>query len=456
MIKKQGKLIFFISFSLISDIILIYFSFILAYWIRFNLQIVPVTKGIPPLLAYKKAIPFIILIWVLIFNHYGFYNRKRSIDAFDDFLRLVWAVSLGTIVIMAATFLYRDFSYSRLVIAYGWWVSIFFLYFSHWVIRILEKNLNKGFFTQDKTLIMGKGKIFNHLKEMLKMQNRIYHFTDLMEGERLKDLIKKYEIEEVLLAKFPVSHTEILDIYQQCESLGLDFKFVPDLVELRMGEVIIDNYLGLPLIQVKPISLHGVNFFIKRCLDIFLSILVLSIFFMPLLIIVILIKLETPGPILYRQPRLGHKEKKFSFLKFRTMIKEADLILEKIKHLSERKGPVFKMKKDPRVTQWGSILRRYSLDELPQIINVLRGEMSWVGPRPQVLWEAAHYDECARKRLRVLPGITGLWQISGRSDLSYEEMIRLDILYLENWSIGFDLKILLKTIPVVLMGKGAY
>ncbi|MCK5533692.1 sugar transferase [bacterium] len=456
MLKKREKIIFFTGLLVAVDIILIYFSFILAYWVRFSIKIVPVTKGTPSLFAYQQALPFVILIWILIFMHYGLYNYKKRKDSFDEFLRSFLAVSIGTIVIMAGTFLYRNFSYSRMVIAYAWLFSLFSLSFSRWIVRILEKSLDKNFFTSQKTLIMGEGKIFDQLKKILEKQKSEYYFTDLIEGEKLSNFVEKNKIAEVIVGKFPTVHTEILNISRQCENLNLDFKFVPDLVELRMGEVIIDDYLGLPLIQLKPISLHGINFFIKRCLDILISILVLSIFFVPLLIIIIMIKLDTPGPILYCQPRLGHKEKMFPFFKFRTMVQDADLILEKIKHLSERQGPVFKMKKDPRITFCGKILRRYSLDELPQVINVLRGDMSLVGPRPQVLWEASHYDEWAKKRLRVLPGITGLWQISGRSDLSYEEMIRLDIFYLENWSFIFDLKILLKTIPVVLLADGAY
>ncbi len=452
MLKKDEKVVFFTGLLVLMDIVFIYFSFILAYWVRFVFQIIPVTKGVPSLLIYKQALPLVILIWISIFMHYNLYTNKKRESVFDEFLGVVSAVSLGTIVIMAGTFLYRNFSYSRLVIAYVWLFSVFSLSFSRWIIKILSKKV----FAFHKTLIMGQGKIFEHLKKILKKQKGEYCFSDLMEEKRLTDFVKKNKIQEVIVAKFPAVHTEILNISQQCEKLNLDFKLVPDLVELRMGEVIMDDSLGLPLIQLRSISLHGMNFFIKRCLDVFLSIFVLSVLFVPLVIIIIMIKLDTSGPILYCQARLGHKERMFPFFKFRTMVQDADVILEKIKHLSERKGPVFKMKKDPRITFCGKILRRYSLDELPQIINVLRGDMSLVGPRPQVLWEAAHYDDWAKKRLRVLPGITGLWQISGRSDLSYEEMIRLDIFYLENWSFIFDLKILLKTVPVVLLAKGAY
>ena len=153
---------------------------------------------------------------------------------------------------------------------------------------------------------------------------------------------------------------------------------------------------------------------------------------------------------------MGYRGKTFSFYKFRTMVTDADKLLEQFKNKSERKGPVFKMSNDPRVTKLGKLLRRFSIDEIPQLLNVLKGDISLVGPRPQVLWEAAAYDDWARRRLRILPGITGLWQVSGRASLSYEEMIELDIYYIENWTLGMDIEILIKTLPAVFSKKGAY
>jgi lipopolysaccharide/colanic/teichoic acid biosynthesis glycosyltransferase len=176
----------------------------------------------------------------------------------------------------------------------------------------------------------------------------------------------------------------------------------------------------------------------------------------PLFLISVLIRLESAGPALFTQDRMGLRGRKFKLYKFRTMVANADDYIEELKHLSDREGPVFKMRDDPRVTRLGKWLRKFSIDEIPQILNVLMGDMSLVGPRPQVLWEAAHYDDFATKRLRVMPGITGLWQVSGRAALSYEQMINLDVYYLENWSLGLDLKILLRTLPAIFAREGAY
>ena len=241
-----------------------------------------------------------------------------------------------------------------------------------------------------------------------------------------------------------------------CEDRGIKFRLLPDILEVRMGEVLIDESLGVPTLQIKPASLHGTAFFTKRVMDVLLASLFMGVFCVPILFISFLIRLTSPGPILYGHQRMGFGGRPFSFLKFRTMVQNADDLLHELKAKSDRGGPVFKMKKDPRITAIGRYLRRYSIDELPQLINVLKGEMSLVGPRPQVLWETESYSEWARKRLNVLPGITGLWQVSGRAELTFEEMIEMDIYYIEHWSPGLDIKILLKTIPAVLMGKGAY
>ncbi|MFH1415849.1 MAG: sugar transferase, partial [Elusimicrobiota bacterium] len=194
----------------------------------------------------------------------------------------------------------------------------------------------------------------------------------------------------------------------------------------------------------------------KRVCDIVMSMLIMVALGPFLLFLIIVIKLDTPGPIIYSHLRKGYRGKSFKFYKFRSMIRDADNQLDELIEKNERGGPVFKMRKDPRVTKAGLFIRKYSIDEIPQLFNVLKGDMSLVGPRPQVLWEAKVYDEEAKRRLNILPGVTGLWQVSGRSDLSYKQMIELDLYYLENWTPGLDMKILSKTLPVVLMKKGAY
>jgi len=177
----------------------------------------------------------------------------------------------------------------------------------------------------------------------------------------------------------------------------------------------------------------------------------------PLLVAVALaVKLTSPGPVVFRQERIGLRSRPFTLLKFRTMVVGADRLLDTLREHNEADGPLFKLRHDPRVTRVGRILRRYSIDELPQLVNVLKGEMSLVGPRPPLASEVARYEEWQLDRLEVRPGITGLWQVSGRSELSFEDYVRLDLFYVENWSIAYDLFILSKTIPLLVSARGAY
>jgi lipopolysaccharide/colanic/teichoic acid biosynthesis glycosyltransferase len=236
--------------------------------------------------------------------------------------------------------------------------------------------------------------------------------TDL---DEIKKTVARSRIQEVLLANTKLSSVSIVQLATYCEERGVAVRLLPDILEIRMGEVVIDDSLGIPTFQLKPVSLYGSSFLVKRLMDVTLASLFLGVLSIPLALVALLIKLTSPGDILFAHERVGFRGRPFPFMKFRTMVKNADDFLEELKKKSDRPGPVFKMKNDPRITPIGRFLRRYSIDEIPQFLNVIRGEMSLVGPRPQVLWEAQAYDDWARKRLNVLPGITGLWQVSGRA-----------------------------------------
>jgi exopolysaccharide biosynthesis polyprenyl glycosylphosphotransferase len=283
-----------------------------------------------------------------------------------------------------------------------------------------------------------------------------YPYEEDYDINSLKTTILEKKARQIVLTSKSWDEKTLLDLYDWCESNGIDIKYIPDIAQLCWGEVQMDSSLGMPIYQLKPVSLTGFNFYFKRVFDITVATLLLSFSWPVLLIVALWIIIDSKGHYFYRHKRVGYRGAQFQFYKFRTMVSNADDLLEKLKAKSDRKGPVFKLSNDPRVTKIGKFLRRYSIDEIPQLLNVLKGDMSLVGPRPQVLWEAAAYDDWAKRRLRVPPGITGLWQVSGRASLSYEEMIELDIYYIENWSIGLDLKILFSTIFAVIGKDGAY
>ncbi len=214
--------------------------------------------------------------------------------------------------------------------------------------------------------------------------------------------------------------------------------------------------MGVPLISIKEIKLYGFNAILKRITDILFSLVIITLLLPLFLFLASIIKMDSRGKIFFTQSRIGRDGKRFKMYKFRSMISNAEEMQANITKQNEADGPIFKIKKDPRITRIGKVLRKLSMDELPQIFNVLRGEMSLVGPRPPLPKEVEKYNTWHLKRLHVNPGMTGLWQVSGRSDLPFEEMVKLDIYYIQTWSVWQDIKILLKTIPVVLFTKGAY
>ncbi|MBD3271683.1 MAG: exopolysaccharide biosynthesis polyprenyl glycosylphosphotransferase, partial [Elusimicrobia bacterium] len=407
----------------------------------------PPIKGIPYWADYWEAIPIVLTIWTIVAFFSNYYTTKKM-SLYDDFLHTLKNVTLTFIIVMAITFLYRKVEYSRLVFMSAWGLAFVSIFVSRVVFSYIESWFLHRVFGKHRILVLGKGKSQKFLRDYLENKKTFKsYFYDTIKSEKtFERFIKRHRVDEVIVVNVDVSHEKLLKLASICDQKNIDFKFVPDIFELRMGELIVDHSFGLPVFYLKPISLHSFNFYYKRVFDILVSIGAIGFFFIPLALICYLIKIETPGPIFYLQKRIGFKSRSFLFYKFRTMVDGADLMIDEIKHLSERIGPVFKMRNDPRVTRIGKLLRAFSIDEVPQIINVLKGEMSIIGPRPQVVWEAQAYDEKAKKRLNVLPGITGLWQVSGRANLSYNEMIQLDLFYIENWSPGLDIKIVMETV----------
>ncbi len=459
--KRHPLRLCFLASLIVLDLCGLALAFQIAYWTRFMwpffLHVFPATKGIPDINLYHQALWALLPMCGMVFFYAGFYS-DAALTAYDEFILVFRGVAMCAFLTMAMTFAYRGAEYSRLTI--GLWAG-----YSGLCIYLL-RELDKACFRRlqfwvagpQQVLIIGKGKTLEAIRQMSSHQPFIStHFAESTPSEEgLLKQIAQRKISEVLLLQGAISSDKILATAQICERAGIDCKIIPDLLELRRGEIIIDGFFGLPTFSIKSLSLHGTNYILKRSFDILLSVVIMLLFLVPFAIIAILIKTDSSGPVFFTQDRIGFRGSKFKLFKFRTMVTDADSHIDKLKHLSDRSGPVFKMKNDPRVTRVGKVLRSFSLDEIPQILNVIRGDMSMVGPRPQVLWEAAHYDEHAKKRLRIKPGITGLWQVSGRAALSYEEMINLDIFYLENWSLGLDLKILLRTLPAIFEKEGAY
>jgi exopolysaccharide biosynthesis polyprenyl glycosylphosphotransferase len=263
-------------------------------------------------------------------------------------------------------------------------------------------------------------------------------------------------VDELIVTEGDFSETELLELVDQAHRRGVKVRVAPRTTELLMDRAEYVPGQGVPLFELRPPAFAAAEWLAKRTFDVVVAALILVVGLPLWLLIASAIRLDSRGPVLYRSRRVGLNEREFEMLKFRTMVADADARQGELEQRNEATGPLFKIRSDPRVTRVGALLRRFSLDEVPQVLNVLRGEMSLVGPRPLPVRDYEQLEEWHRKRSLVLPGMTGLWQISGRSELSFDDLVRLDFYYLDNWSIWLDVSILLKTLPAVLDRRGAY
>jgi len=475
-----------VTLRLVADGVLLVAAFIVAYTMRYVLELgrdVVAPESYLPLSAFSTYIVAFTAMTLLAFQLRGLYSLPRGASWFDQMRIIAGATLLSVAALTLGALFFNPVLPSRMLFLFLWFVTIAIFSIERFAYRGLRVWLWRHGINVRRTIVVGSGvagqrimkDIVEHPELGYQMEGYvtdssdspgsvewrvpIKHKDELKRLGGLKDvrrIIEQRELHEVIVALPATHHSQILGIIDSCREYGADFKLVPDLFEMRFNEVRIDALNDVPLIGVKDVALRGFNLIVKRVLDIVLTLVMLAVAGIPMLIIAVLIKVTSPGPVLFRQIRVGKNSEPFVCFKFRTMYKDAEDRKEALRAQNEAIGPMFKIKNDPRRTSVGKVLRRTSLDELPNLFNIFLGEMSWVGPRPPTPDEASQYNEWHRKRLEVTPGLTGLWQVSGRSDLTFEEMVKLDLYYAENWSLALDTKILLKTVPAVLKREGAY
>jgi exopolysaccharide biosynthesis polyprenyl glycosylphosphotransferase len=301
------------------------------------------------------------------------------------------------------------------------------------------------------------GCLASSLKDRLSLDYTAPVLPTLGTARDLTRVILEHEIDTVVLVASAFDHEVLERIIAELADARVDVYLSSSLADVLLSRVTVREVAGIPLISLRRISLSPANLFVKRVFDL-VGALAIILAGLPLwLAVAAVIKLTSPGPVFYRQRRVGLRGRPFRMYKFRTMVDGADGQLAKVQQ--ERNvgaGPLFKLRDDPRITPVGKWMRRFSVDEFPQLLNVVRGEMSLVGPRPPLPDETLYYDECQWRRLEVVPGMTGLWQVSGRSRLTFEEMVELDLFYIGNWRLALDLSILARTVPAVLTAQGAW
>jgi exopolysaccharide biosynthesis polyprenyl glycosylphosphotransferase len=276
--------------------------------------------------------------------------------------------------------------------------------------------------------------------------------------EQLNSVIADQPVDEVLVALPMDKYGRLVEtIVRQCEEQGIIVRVQTQMSQLQVARSYVDELEGVPVMTVQSGPADSWQLLMKRVIDIAGSAALLMALAPLFAVVALLIKFDSPGPILFAQERVGYNKRRFKVLKFRTMIAEAEKQQNVLEHLNEVEGPVFKIKKDPRITRVGALLRRFSIDELPQLVNVLKGDMSLVGPRPLPVRDVERIDVSSHKRrFSIKPGITCLWQVNGRSNIGFDDWVRLDLEYIDKWSLALDVIILLKTVPAVLKGPGAY
>jgi len=481
---RQEKLSTFIfGLYLLTDLVFIYLAFFLPYFIRWNFLGPAIYPLFPPRHLNGMFFPSfdqyskLYISWGLItisflFNQ-SLYQTNRLFSVFRETLSVLKAVISSTLIIGLIVFFIKAIHISRLVFLGNFILLCFFL--SFW--RALKKLILKRFilrgYNNFNILVVGTGntacefvkeiadnpaygfKIAGFLDENKEKGSMVSGFKVLGGLGDFEKAIRQYFIDDVLITTAQNSK-EIADLIRRGKELNVSMRVIPDPFELALDVINVYRIGHLPIFDYSVKQFHGANLIDKRFMDIMLSTLALVLFLPPALIIAIAIKIYDRGPVFYVSKRYGRKGAPFNFYKFRSMVIGAEERIGLLKSENEKDGPIFKIKDDPRITKIGKLLRKYSLDEFPQFWNVFKGDMSIVGPRPLPIGQIEKDDLDQLKRLEIKPGITGLWQISGRSDASFSNLLRWDIWYINNWSLWLDLTIILKSIPVVIKGKGAY
>ncbi len=452
-----------------SDVLMTIASWLIAYYIRFQTDLIPITKGVPSFWIYWELMAPILILWVIIFHVCGLYHARRGSSLADEFVSIFQAITFGTIMLGTLNFFYRQYSYSRLVFLYFWAINIFTVGLSRSLLRDLIAYARSKGYNLRHILIAGAGNLGRELAQRANTYTElglnVIGFVDddphkigkTIEGSRvlghldhIPRLIQEKGVQQLFIALPMTAHKRILDILASVDQECVDVKFIPDLMQymsLRSG---VEELDGIPIVNLRETPIQGWNSVLKRGFDIVFSILFLILSAPLMALLVILIKLSSPGPILYKQKRMGLDGHVFYMYKFRSMRVDAE----------QKSGAVWAKKHDTRRTKIGALMRCTSLDELPQFVNVLKGDMSLVGPRPErppFVQKFRHKVPNYMLRHRVKSGITGWAQINGwRGNTSIEKRIEYDLYYIQNWSVLFDLKILIMTIWRGMISKNAY
>ncbi len=454
-----------------ADLVITALSFLAAYAIR---GAIPELPALRPFSEYSFLLIFILPLWAGLLRYYGAYGTMRTKSLTQTLVPVLKGSSAAVIVLMTLLYAFKLEYVSRALIIIFFVVNSALLLAFKASVLFLTRYLRTKGYNFRTMIIVGTGRraleFARFIEEHKQWGVHVLGFVSvgkndepgpapapervLGEVEGLDRLITTVQVDEVVFVVTRKLLDRIEGPVMACEQVGIKASIVMDLYRHKIAAMQMGEFAGRPVMTFNPVATHERGVLLKRALDVVFSALVLLLVSPFFLFASIGVKLTSPGPVFFRQERCGKNGRRFKVLKFRTMIEDADQALASLKHLNEMSGPVFKSRNDPRVTSFGRLLRKYSIDELPQFVNVLKGDMSIVGPRPPLPSEISQYDLAQRRRLSVKPGITCLWQVNGRNKIGFTDWVRLDLEYIDKWSFWLDLKIILKTVPAVLRGTG--
>jgi exopolysaccharide biosynthesis polyprenyl glycosylphosphotransferase len=464
------------------DAIMIFIAFVVAYQARAQAIGFPVVY-IWPFEQYLKLALEMIPVWLVAYALAGLYSGRRK--TINEFGQIIAGASLGAMAVVLWVFVFRSDFFSRLIVFYIWILAVITTTIGRAILGLVQSNLHLLGAKKKKLILIGNEdeNMINIVEQITKNKSLNYKISGIISNqplsklrdvellgttEELEQIIKKITPDEIISTDDNVNNEKLFYMMRTCQENEIVFKAIPATAQVSAKTLQFDAFAGIPIIEFKGTPFDSWGFVIKRISDLLFSVLAIILLSPLMLIITIIIKSTSKGPAIYKNTRIGNRGE-FATLKFRSMFIESctgpgyggSRAEEYEKKLIETNNikqgeAVYKIANDPRITPIGNFLRKTSLDELPQFFNVFVGNMSLVGPRPHQPREVKNYTAEQRKLLMIKPGITGLAQVSGRSDLTFEEESRLDIFYLENWSVLLDTSIIIRTFSVVFKGKGSY
>ena len=472
MLKQKARLI---SISLyLTEMTLLVLAFFSSSWFR-NTLFSPAYGHIGPLERNGWLLYVMLPLWSILLFYFRMYESQRTKSLWEEVLKIMGISFAGTLILMATIFSLKMGDISRLFIGILGGVTCLFFTLERTFFRLWARHIRKKGFNLRNIIIVGTGRRAREMKNLIDQHKewgfRLTGFVSDHPDIRLKrikdtpiignisnlpEILEQYVIDELIFAISRKRLEELEDVFLLCEEQGIRTRVAVNFFPQMLAKVHLDDFHGVPLLTFTTTPHSEFLLLSKRLFDVVIGIL-LSLLLLPaILLIILVVKYTSEGPVLFKQTRVGLNGRHFTLYKFRSMCRNAEERKGEVAHMNEMDGPVFKTANDPRVTNIGSFLRRMSLDEIPQLYNVLIGDMSIVGPRPPLPEEVQQYQRWHRRRLSMKPGLTCLWQVGGRNKINdFKKWMELDLKYIDNWSLKLDLKIFFKTIFVVLAGRGA-